>query len=541
MDAERLTQGRSAYARRDWSGAFAALSAADRDGPLATDDLKLLAVSAYLVGDDAASADAMTRAYGALVAVGDHRTAARVAFYLSFQLTNGAEPARGGGWLARSRDLVERYALGGAEAALLVANEAHGLLMGGDAAGAYRLAERAALVGRESGDPEVLTLALLTLVHAGLQLGRTKEATAQMDEVMLAVSRDELLPPVAGVAYCSVIMACFECHDLGRAREWTAALSGWCDAQSGLVPYRGVCLVHRTELMTLSGNWADALAEAARACAQAGRPAAGEAFYRLGELHRLRGDFADAEDAFRRANAWGREPEPGLARLRAAQDRVDAALIAARRLYAETADPATRVDVLAACVEIGLRAGDPVLAGSAAAALDELATADGSLLLRARAAHGAGLVLLADGSAEAGGALRRAWRLWQELDMPYEAASARVAIGQALRAGGDEDAAQLEFDAARWWFEQLGAAPDLARVATLAVGVPRDAGGLTDRELEVLRLVASGRTNRAIAGELFLSEKTVARHVSNIFAKLDVTSRAAATAYAYDHRLVAPT
>jgi DNA-binding CsgD family transcriptional regulator len=532
--------GRDAYQRQAWPDCWAALTDADRTAPLAPADLQLLAISGFLTGHDESSYEALARAYHAYVAADDPRSAARCAFYLAFLLQDTGERARAGGWVARARALVDRHDLGGAEAGLLDGLRAHELLESGAVAEALDLAERTVTTGRAFGDPDVVMLALLSVGHAHVSRGEVGSAVACLDEVMLAVSGDELIPPVAGLAYCSVIAACMRLHDLRRAREWTAALSGWCDAQPGLVPYRGICLVHRAELMTLSGNWADALVEATRASEFLRASAAAEAFYRLGELHRLRGDFVAAETAYRRANTGGRLPEPGLLRLRLAQGRTDVAAATARHLLSQVGEGMVRIEVLAACIEAAMHGHDLDLARAATNELERLAGESDEPLLAAFDDRAAGQLLLAEQRpADALPVLRRGWRAFQELDLPYEAAQVRTLIGECCRALGDEDAAQMELDAARWWFDQLGAVPDRDRVAAVAVATGRPAdGGLTARELQVLRLVAAGRTNRAVADELFLSEKTVARHVSNIFTKLDVPSRSAATAYAYEHGLL---
>jgi DNA-binding CsgD family transcriptional regulator len=341
-----------------------------------------------------------------------------------------------------------------------------------------------------------------------------------------------------------VLEGCQELFDLRRAQQWTAVLTGWCAAQPDLVPYRGQCLLHRAELMQLHGAWSDAMEEARRAYERflqpAAHPAAGAAAYQLAELHRLRGEAAEAEEAYRLASRRGREPQPGLALLRLAQGQLTAARAAIRRVLDETADRPARAALLPAAVEIALAGGD---VPAARAAADELARAAEELdapLLRATAAAADGAVLLGQGDARAAlAALGRAWTAWQELEAPYEAARARVGIGLACRELGDQDSAAMELDAARWVFRQLGAAQELARVEALAGrGRAGAAGGLTAREVQVLRLVATGRTNRAIAAELVLSERTVDRHVSNIFTKRGVSSRAAATAWAYEHQLV---
>jgi DNA-binding CsgD family transcriptional regulator len=315
-----------------------------------------------------------------------------------------------------------------------------------------------------------------------------------------------------------------------------------------MVAYTGLCLVHRAEIMQVHGAWRDALKEAQLARERfahgmrqaAGAHREGAAFYRQGEVHRLRGEFTAAEEAYRNASRCGWEPQPGLALLRLAQGDNDAAAGAIRRVLGETTEPLKRARLLLAYVEIMLAVGDTQEARSAWGELERISASYGSGMLGAMVAHARGAVDLAEGDARASlVTLRHAWQAWQELEAPYEAARVRVLIGLTCRALGDDESATLELAAARDVFEQLGAAPDLAGVDSL-VGRAAfvDTHGLTPRELEVLRRVATGETNKAIAAELVLSERTVDRHVSNIFSKLDVSSRAAATAYAYEHQLV---
>jgi ATP/maltotriose-dependent transcriptional regulator MalT len=293
--------------------------------------------------------------------------------------------------------------------------------------------------------------------------------------------------------------------------------------------------------MQLHGAWPNAMEEAQRACEDLGRPGsrswAGAAFYQQAEVLRLRGEFAKAEDAYRQAHQWGFSPQPGLALLRLAQGRLETATAAISQALVEAQDDVVRFRILPAHVEIMLAGKNVEAARISANELGEIAASWDAPLLSALSAACTGAVLLAEGDA-AGAlpALRRAFTDWSTLDAPYEAARVRVLIAQACRTLGDEDGAALELDAARRAFEELGAGPDLVNLA--GDSAPTARGGLSTREVEVLRLIATGRTNRAIAEELFLSEKTVARHVSNIFGKLSLSSRAAATAYAYENGLL---
>jgi DNA-binding CsgD family transcriptional regulator len=401
-------------------------------------------------------------------------------------------------------------------------------------------------MGERFADAELLTCSRFDQGLILLRQGDVARGLARLDEVMIAVTADTMSPIVTGLMYCAVIGACQEVCAASRAREWTDALSDWCGQQPEMMAFTAACLVHRAEVMRLTGAWGEALAEAERASrrdSQRDPRSTADAFYEMAEIHRLRGDHAQAEDAYRDASRYGREPQPGLALLRLAQGRASIAAAAIRRVVGAAQAPLARVKVQPACVEIMLAAGDVAAAHEAADELERIAARFDTELLAATAAQARGETELADGDAYAAlASLRRALGLWQQLQAPHPAARTRVAIALACRALGDEDGAALELDAARAAFERLEAAPDLAHVDALrarALVSPAAApGGLTRRELTVLRLLATGRTNRQIAAELDLSEKTVDRHVSNIFAKLDVPSRAAATAYAFRHRLL---
>jgi DNA-binding CsgD family transcriptional regulator len=539
-----LARGREAAGRLAWADAYAALSRADQSSALAVEDLELLGTAAYLLGRVEECLWALQRAQQLHAKAGESRRAARCAFWLAFHLGSRGELAQAGGWLTRANRLLEHEPQDCAERGYLLLPLAVQHIEADDNPAAQEISAQAAGIGRHAGDADLVALALHVQGRALVRLGRVREAMATFDEAMVAVVAGELSPVVVGTVYCSMLEACQEILEWRRAREWTEALTAWCGKQPDMVTFSGRCLVHRAEILHLHGAWPESVEEAKRAGERlahaADSYATGAAFYRQAEVYRVLGDFTAAEGAYEQASRWGRQPQPGLALLRLAQGRTDAAQAASRRLVAETTDRLGRAKLLPAQVEIMLAVGDVQAARDAAGELTETAERYDTLALRAVAGHARGAVLLADGDARAAVvALRGAWQAWQELEAPYEAARVRVLVGLGCRALGDEEAAAMELEAARTVFARLGAAPDLARLTALA---HREAAwkahGLTQRELQVLRLVATGTTNHAIARQLFVAEKTIDRHVSNILTKLGVSSRAAATAYAYQHRLL---
>ena len=540
-EAVALEQGREAFTRRAWTAAVELLTAADAADPLAAADLELLATAAFLIGR-LDTDELWTRAHQAHVEAGDPARAARCAFWLGYGLVQTGEMARASGWFGRAQRVLDDAGVDCVERGYLLLPAGMGAVFGGEAQAALGIFDEAGEIAARWHDTDLIAMTCMARGRARLQLGLIAEGVALLDEAMIAVTADEVTPMVAGDIYCSVIEGCHEIYDIRRAQEWTAALSRWCEAQPDLVPYRGQCLVHRAQLMQLHGAWDDAATEsqhaADRLTAPPPHPAAGESFYLLGELHRVRGDGAAAEAAYRNAHQWGREPQPGLALLRLARGQVPTAVAAIRRALDEAREGAARPELLAASVEIALAAGDLSSARADADELVALAHRIDAPLVAAMAAHADGATLLSEGRPrQALAALRRAWASWQGIEAPYDAGRARVLIALALRELGDQDASAMELDAARWVFQQLGAAPALSRARQLS-GASGDRDGLTPRETEVLRLVAAGRTNRAIATELVLSEKTVDRHVSNILTKLGVHTRSAATAHAFEHGLV---
>jgi DNA-binding CsgD family transcriptional regulator len=539
-----LEDGRVAYERRAWSDAYRSFRAADAAKPLGPGDLERLAVTAFMLGRDDEYLHALERAHHAHLEAGETARSVRCAFWIGLNLlTHGAlGPARG--WFGRGQRLLEAERADCVERGYLVIPTVIAHVVDGDAEAAHHAASEAAEIATRFGDKDLLALAVHEQGHALIRLGRVEEGLRLLDETMVSVTAGELSPVVTGIVYCNTIAFCQSVFELRRAREWTEHLSRWCDDQPEMVAHTGVCLVHRAEIKGLQGAWPEALEEARRAEQRfaervAEQRSRGRALYVEGELHRLRGDLDRAEEAFRAASRSGYEPQPGLALLRLEQGKAEAAAGAIRRALDETPRRLSRVALLPACVEILVAAGDLDGANEACRELHEIAVTQGSEAIGAMSARARGELALARGDArDALLFLREAARAWLGLDAPYEAARARELIGRACRELGDEDTAVLELDAAGDAFLRLGAVGAAARVDARPGAAQPDDHGLSTRELQVLRRVAAGVTNKEIAAELVLSERTVDRHVSNIFAKLRVRSRAAATAYAYEHGLL---
>jgi DNA-binding CsgD family transcriptional regulator len=542
--------GQSAFARRAWEDAYQALSGA---GSLEAEDVERLAISAGLTGREEAAIESFERLHQLRLDAGEPRLAARAAFWAAMRLFSLGEMARASGWLARAQRLVEGQEC--VECGYLKLPQVFRFSAAGNFEAARAAAKEAVEIGARHGDRDLAALGTTFEGRALVRRGLMSEGLPLLDEAMVAVTSGELSPLVTGLIYCGVIAACQHGYALDRAREWTAALSDWCEPQPQLVSFAGPCLIHRSEILQLGGDWPEAAAEARKAATRLARTKdveAGNAFYQEGELHRLRGELDLAEQAYAVASERGRDPQPGLSLLRLAQGRVDLAVAAMRRVLSATTDPLQRTRFLPAHVDIMLSASDLAEARRAAEELAAHAEAFGMELLRAMADHAKGTVLLAEGDANGAiGPLRRAQDVWLRAGAPYPSARIRVVVGRAFQALGDEDGAVLELSSAKKVFTELGAAPDLAALEAIAPqSTPpsarhstreKAAHKLSTRELEVLLLIASGKTNKVIARQLFVSEKTIDRHVSNIFAKLDVPSRAAATAWAYENGLVGVT
>jgi DNA-binding NarL/FixJ family response regulator len=541
-----VEQGRSAYTERRWADAYRFLRAGDAAGELAPGDLELLARAAYMLGRDDDYVSALERAHSAWVRLGDRPAAIRCAWWIGHNFLFRGEMGPAKGWFARAQRLLGNDRGDCVERGYVLIPTLLERLFAGDHEAVQATAVEIVAIGERFGDPDLAAMGMMEQGHSLVRQGRTEDGLRLVDETMVAVTAGELSPIVAGIVYCNTIAFCQGAYEVRRAREWTAALTRWCDQQPDMVAHNGLCLVHRAQLMTIAGTWEAALAELHRLGERftegvLNRRAVGHAAYQRGEVHRLQGEFDAAEAAYRQATRFGREPQPGLALLRLAQRRNDAAAAAIRRAIGETIRPLARAALLPAYVEIMVATGDLDAANSALWELEELAARQRTDLLDAMSAHARGEVTLAHRDTEAAlAALRRACNAWQELDAPYETARARALLGLAYRALEDKDAASYELESAAAVFSELGAAPALAWVRSLVHPLTPAAAehGLTERELEVLRLVAAGNSNRDIAATLVISERTVARHLQNIFAKLRVSSRTAASAFAFEHDLV---
>jgi DNA-binding CsgD family transcriptional regulator len=536
---DELLQARDAFNRRDWALAFDRLRGS---GDLGPEDTMALATSAYLLGNVDEAVRALQAGYQDRIRNGDSLGAVRFASWLGLLLNVRGEVAVGGGWVARAQRLLDTEPEDIVERGYLLAHEFYQHLGRGDFARAGETAVHIVETGRRFSEPDLIAQGLMCQGRMTIYSGRVPEGLALLDEAMVGISAGEVSPIIAGMVYCSMIEACQEVSDFSRAASWTSALTRWCEAQPGLVPYTGQCSLHRGQIMRLRGAYDEALAEFALAQRRyqlegTAAPAA-LALTEQGDVLRIRGKLDEAEEAYRQAAEFGFEPQPGLALSWLARGRTAAAVTAIHRLLAEAGGPVQRSRLLPAAVEILVAAQLLDEARRRSDELSEIASAFGISALWAMTAYAYAAVELASGETEdALGHGRESGRLWSDIGSPYEASRARVLVARALRELGDEDSAAAELAVAGHGFADVGAAPGVKQVDKL-LGRARP-GGLTEREIEVLRLVAAGRSNPDIAHALVLSPKTVERHLSNIFTKLDVPSRTAAAAYAHEHGLMA--
>jgi DNA-binding NarL/FixJ family response regulator len=529
----KLDEARAAYDERAWQRAYDAFALAESEAPLASEDYDRFAVTAHLLARMPDYFAIRERAYRSLLERGELLAAAEAALWLGTQKIVQGEMGEGGGWIARAARIVAADGSDSRAAAFLNVSSAFGAAGSGDLEGAARISEECVRAARRLGSEEFAALSLHQQGQFLLAAGHTDEGLACLDEAMLGVASGACSAMVEGIIYCGVIEGCWSVYELTRAQQWTAAMTQWVEAQPDLGNFTGECKVRRAELKQFNGSWSEAVDELDDVSfSDRDQWAAGRAASVRGNLDRLLGRFDSAEEHFADASRLGEDPQPGLALLRLARGSVQAAAAMVRRSLAETRQTGKRIQVLAAATEILLRVDATDAAEDAAAELLDLATANRSPVVVAVGKHAQASVCLARGApADALPLLREALAIWVRARAPYDEARTRVLLAEACRALGDRESADREVDTARAIFQELEAMPDLARLTG-------SDGLLSPRELEVLRVLATGATNKAIAEKLVVSERTVDRHVSNIFAKLGVSSRAAATAYAFERQLV---
>jgi DNA-binding CsgD family transcriptional regulator len=535
-----LLRARAAYDRREWLAAYGGFSETSGEG-LTAEDFSRLATAAYLVGQRNDCVQALQRAYQLHVDAGVVLQAVRAACWLAFVLSSSGEGAVGAGWVGRAQRLLADVDGDAVERGYVLIPLMHRHIFAAEVVPAAELADQIIDYGRRYVEPDLVAIGLNSRGRMLIYTGRVPEGLALLDEAMVGVAAGEVSTIFAGVVYCSMIEACQEIADFDRAARWTSQLTAWCDQQPGLVPFTGQCAVHRGQIMRVQGAFDEALIEFDLAMRRYrdsdSLGAAGLAMAERGDVLRLRGDLHGAAAAYDASVSFGHDPQPGLALLWLAQRRTPAAIAAARRMLGETGDPVARSRLLPAAVDILLAGGDVDAAGDLATELASIAESIGTATVQARADHaGAAVAVAAGDPSQALPRLRRERGVWERLGARYDTACCRILLGRALRALGDEESAITELSAARRALAELGARPAEQEAAALIR--PTLPSGLTEREVEVLRLVAAGKTNPEIAAQLFLSEKTVGRHLSNIFAKIDVATRTAAAAFAYEHQLL---
>ena len=542
--ADELAAVDGMFERGMWSAAFDLMSGLDARHKLDGHALQSFATAAYMIGRESTFLELLERAFEAFCAGAELLKAAQSAFWIGLTLMFRGEYGRGSGWLVRCERLVEEYGNDCVEQGYILLPRVESSLASRDLAAADHYASEAVRIGAQFGDEDLQALGRHFNGRIQIETGNTSDGLKLLDETMMAVTDGKLSPIVTGLIYCSVIEICQNYQIQNRAKEWTEALSEWCGKQPEIVAFTGRCLIHRSEILIFDGKWTEAIAEAGAACRRllAGpvEHHAGPAYYQEGEVLRLSGRYEEADESYRLASRLGFDPQPGLALMRLRQGKSQAALSSIKRTLAAVGDAIGRMRLLPAAVEIMLAAGDIEMARKLCEELSGLAARRNSDVVEAASAEATGDLSLAEGNLE--GALPnygRAAELWRDLHAPYRLSRLRLKIGQTCAALGDSEGAGREIEAARDEFGKLGAEPDRKAAEALLRGLRRGVEGLlTPRQTEILQCVAEGLTNREIAQRLGLSERTVDRHVSDTLTRIDVPTRAAATAFAISHGLI---
>lgn len=535
---EAIQAARDAYERGAWADATQLFLRADAEADLPIDDLEALVWAAGISAQDRVMLGALERVYAYHSANGNHEECARAAFWCGLRNMQIGEVGLGAGWVQRAAKHAEQTSPDSVQRGYLLLPQVHMHRGKGAYETAIEIADRAIAIGESGGDPDLIAMAGSIKGGILFRLGRIGEGYVPIDEAMLLANSRRLSPVVTGAVYCEIVASCCRVLEMVRAREWTAILTEWCRRNPQAKAFNGVCQVHRAEVLQLEGNWREAFAEAESAghglSGTTEQTAMANAAYRRGEILRLRGEFEKSDAEYRLAGEIGIDPQPGLALLRLAQERRKEAVAAIRRALETASDLSRKTALLPAGIEIFIACGDLDQAERLCGELSDIAELFGTEILARVADQGHGSLALARGEfARAVAVQTRALRYWSEFGAPYLVARLRVDIARACAELGDSEAAKRDLDAAEKLFQDLGAAPDLARVHEIRTGSKATgADNLTARERQVLSLVAGGSTNREIAEELGLSPKTVNRHVENILGKLRVSSRAAAVAKA---------